>query len=130
MTSSPITASAVNSRNKPSCVSRQKTRLMSAFSVANHDAAVRWCACPSYVSATQTLMSGKSDVIDPGVVEGHRSWSLGPHNRQRDRDSPLSPFGLQDLLDAAQDERPRRTPFARRPRLQLTIHAVGDVNGR
>src|SRR5882672_7650610 len=118
MTSSPITASAVNSRNKPSCVSRQKARLMSGFSIANHDAAVRWCACPSYVSATQTLMSGKNDVIDPGIVEGDGAGSLGPHNRQRDRDSPLPPFGLQDFLDAAQDEGSRRAPFARRPRLQ------------
>src|SRR5882672_12569172 len=107
MTSSSITASVVNSRNKPSCVSRQKTRLMSGVSVANHDAAVWWCACPSYVSATQALMSGKNEVIDPGIVEGDGSWSLGPHDGQRDWNAPLPPFGLQDFLDAAQDEGPR-----------------------
>src|SRR6266851_496460 len=75
-------------------------------------------------------MSGKNDVIDPGIVEGYGSWSLGPHNRQRHRDSSLPPFGLQDFLDAAQDEGPRRAPFARRPRLQSTVHAVGNLNGR
>src|ERR1700687_744386 len=115
MTSSPITAAVVNNRNKPSCVSRQKRRFTSGVSVSNHIAAVRWCACPSYVSAAQTLMSGKSDVVDCGIVDSHSGWCVGPHDREGDRDSPLSPFDLQDFLDAAQDESHRRAPFARGP---------------
>ena len=38
-------------------------------SVANHSVAFEWCVCPSYVSATQTLTSGKSEVVDSGIVE-------------------------------------------------------------
>src|SRR5262245_45119205 len=115
MTSSPITASVVNSRNKPSCVNRQNTRPTSGVSVSNHVAAVRCCAWPSYVSATQTLMSGKSEIVDPGIVDRYGAWPLRRHDRQRDRDQRLPPFGLQDFLDTAQDESPRRTPFARCP---------------
>src|SRR5688572_10396178 len=101
MTSSLITAFAVNNRSKPSCVRRQNVRVASDDSVPNHAAAIAWWTCPSYVSATQTLMSGKYDVVDGGIVEGHGARALGPDDGQRHRSSDLPALRLQDLLDAA-----------------------------
>src|SRR4029450_7169471 len=75
-------------------------------------------------------MSGKSDVVDGGIVEGHCARALGPDNRQRHGDARLPTFGLQDLLDATQDERPRRTALTRRPSLQLAVHSVRDIDSR
>src|SRR5262245_1767251 len=75
-------------------------------------------------------MSGKSDVVDGGIVESHGAWALGSDDRQRHRRAGFPAPGLQHLFDALQDESPRRTALACRPRFQLAIDRVGDVNGR
>jgi hypothetical protein len=47
MTSSPITAFAVNNRSKPSWGRRQNIKVASDDSVPNHVAALAWWTCPS-----------------------------------------------------------------------------------
>src|SRR5262245_47185163 len=75
-------------------------------------------------------MSGKSDVVDRGIVESYGARTLRSNDRQRHERSGLAAFALQNVLHATQNERPRRAALACRPRLQLTVHAVGNVDSR
>jgi len=43
---------------------------------------------------------------------------------------PPSDVRSSRLLDATQDERPRRTALTRRPSLQLAVHSVRDIDSR
>src|SRR5215471_9998236 len=75
-------------------------------------------------------MSGKSDVVDGGIVESHGARAPGADDRKRDLGSRLPAVRLQHLFDAFQDERPSRAALTRRPRLELTVDAVGDIDSR
>src|SRR5688572_19909746 len=75
-------------------------------------------------------MSGKSDVVDGGIVEGYGARALRPHDRKRHGRARLLSLGLQHLLDALQDEGARRAAFAGGPRLQAAVHRVGNIDRR
>jgi hypothetical protein len=75
-------------------------------------------------------MSGKSDVVDGGIVESYGARVLGSDDRQRHGSSRLPAFGFENLLHTLQDEGPSRTALACRPGLQLAVDLIGNVNGR
>src|SRR5678815_4180699 len=64
------------------------------------------------------------------IRDSHCTGALGPNDRQRYGGSSLPAPGLQDFLHRSQNKGPRRTALAHRPRLQLAVDPVGNVDSR
>ena len=76
------------------------------------------------------VMSGKSDVVDNGIVQRHSAWALRSDNRQRDGCSGLPALRLEHFSNTLQNERSRRAALACRSRLELAVHAGCNVDRR
>ena len=82
------------------------------------------------MSATQTLISGKSKVVNGGTVESQGSGALGSNDRQRHGESGFPALGFENFFNTFQDESPSRTALSCRAGFQLTVHPVGNVDSR
>src|ERR1035441_8958256 len=97
MVLSPMTWPFVSSRRKPSIVSRQNSSAASSIDAYQRDAGT-CCGCWSQLSASQTLMSIKYEVIGGFGIRALRSGpALSPEQRQP---NPLAGSRRMDRGDA------------------------------
>src|SRR5580704_6578778 len=111
---------------------RQRNRCAFGLVDSYQRRALPWCSCPATTSASQTFKSGKrNDVVDTGIVDSDQTGSLEWNDRKlQSLTLGLSGAFIKRLLEPAKNEFLRGTTLASRPRLQLTVNRIGDVNRR